>query len=81
MIEEFVAETGSAYGKNILDNFEDYIGKFWLVKPKAAELETLLEDDTFPERLDETGFVEMSTTQSIGEVAEQALQQIRKRNA
>ncbi len=43
MIEEFVAETGSDYGRKILDNFEDYIGRFWLVKPKAAELETLLE--------------------------------------
>ena len=43
MIEEFVGETGSAYGKDILDNFEDYVGRFWLVKPKAAELETLLE--------------------------------------
>ena len=43
MIEEFVTETGSAYGQNILNNFEDYVGKFWLVKPKAAELETLLE--------------------------------------
>ncbi len=43
MIAEYVEETGSAHGKNILDNFEDFIGKFWLVKPKAAELETLLE--------------------------------------
>jgi glutamate synthase (NADPH/NADH) large chain len=43
MLTEYVAETGSAHGKTILDNFEDYLGKFWLVKPKAAELETLLE--------------------------------------
>ncbi|MGM0595149.1 MAG: glutamate synthase large subunit, partial [Pseudomonadota bacterium] len=43
MLKEYVQETGSDYAKNILDNFEDYIGKFWLVKPKAAELETLLE--------------------------------------
>ena len=42
-IEAFVAETGSAHGREILEKFEDYIGKFWLVKPKAAELETLLE--------------------------------------
>jgi glutamate synthase (NADPH/NADH) large chain len=26
----------------LLENFEDYIGKFWLVKPKAADLGTLL---------------------------------------
>jgi glutamate synthase (NADPH/NADH) large chain len=42
-ITEYVTETGSLHGKKILDNFEDYIGRFWLVKPKAAELETLLE--------------------------------------
>ena len=43
MLIEYVSETGSAHGKQILDNFEDYIGKFWLVKPKAAELKNLLE--------------------------------------
>ena len=42
-VAEYVEETGSEHAKNILDKFEDYIGKFWLVKPKAAELETLLE--------------------------------------
>ncbi len=44
VIEEFVAETGSARGQEILDNFMDAAAKFWLVKPKAAELESLLED-------------------------------------
>jgi glutamate synthase (NADPH/NADH) large chain len=43
IITEYVAETGSEHGRKILDHFADYIGKFWLVKPKAAELETLLE--------------------------------------
>ncbi len=42
VIQEFVAETGSAWGQTILDEFEDYIRKFWLVKPKAASLESLL---------------------------------------
>lgn len=42
VIEEFVAETGSAHGQAILDQFEAYIGKFWLVKPKAANLVSLL---------------------------------------
>ncbi len=42
-IEEFVAETGSAWGQHILDNFADYVGKFWLVKPKAAELGSLID--------------------------------------
>ncbi len=33
--------TGSAWSAQILDNFRDYVGKFWLVKPKAASLEAL----------------------------------------
>ncbi len=44
VIEEFVAETGSARGRFILDNFADAMARFWLVKPKAANLESLLED-------------------------------------
>ena len=41
-IREFVAETQSDWGQHILDNFEDYVGKFWLVTPKAADFEKLL---------------------------------------
>ena len=41
-ISEFVAETGSTWGQIILDNFEDYVGKFWLVKPKAADFDQLI---------------------------------------
>ena len=44
VLEEFVRETGSQHGKAILDNFADAVGKFWLVTPKAASLEDLLED-------------------------------------
>ena len=43
-IREFVNETGSAWGEEILDNFPDYVGKFWMVKPKAASLSHLLEN-------------------------------------
>ncbi len=43
LIEEFVQETGSAWGQEILDNFADFVEKFWLVKPKATEIETLLD--------------------------------------
>ncbi len=43
-ILEFVKETGSSWGQHILDNFADYIGKFWMVKPKAANLDSLLEN-------------------------------------
>ena len=42
VIEEFAAETGSRWGEHLLNNFNSYVGKFWLVKPKAANLETLL---------------------------------------
>ena len=41
-IEEFVAETGSSWGQHMLDNFADYVGKFWLVKPKAADFNQLV---------------------------------------
>jgi glutamate synthase (NADPH) large chain len=42
VIDEFTRETGSAWGQELLDNFDDFIGKFWLVKPKAASLGSLL---------------------------------------
>jgi glutamate synthase (NADPH) large chain len=42
VIGEFAEETGSAWGAELLDNFEDYVGKFWLVKPKAADFNQLL---------------------------------------
>ena len=46
VIEEFVLETGSAWGRELLEDFADYVGKFWLVKPKAASLESLLASTT-----------------------------------
>ncbi len=46
VIEEFVIETGSDWGKHILDNYMDFTRKFWLVKPKAASLKMLLNDVT-----------------------------------
>jgi glutamate synthase (NADPH/NADH) large chain len=42
-IEEFVTETGSTRGQTILADFRYYASKFWLVKPKATELESLLD--------------------------------------
>ncbi|TBW51023.1 glutamate synthase large subunit [Marinobacter halodurans] len=42
VIREHVTETQSEWAEHILDNFDDYIGRFWLVKPKAASLRTLL---------------------------------------
>ncbi len=44
LIEKHVAETGSAWGAEILRNFRTYIGRFWIVKPKAASLKSLVEN-------------------------------------
>ena len=43
MVAEFTHETGSSWGQELLENFDDYIHNFWLVKPKAAGLKELLE--------------------------------------
>ena len=43
LIREHVAETGSAWGKEILADFSSLVGRFWRVKPLLAELEDLLE--------------------------------------
>jgi len=42
VLEEYVAETGSARGRAILEDFSDFVRHFWLVKPKAASLGSLL---------------------------------------
>ena len=42
VIESFVVETGSDWGATLLDDFRDYVAKFWLVKPKSASLSGLL---------------------------------------
>ncbi|MCH8532262.1 MAG: glutamate synthase large subunit [Saccharospirillum sp.] len=42
VIARFVDDTHSAWGAELLDNYDDYVGKFWLVKPKAASLSDLL---------------------------------------
>jgi glutamate synthase (NADPH/NADH) large chain len=39
---EYVAETDSAWGGKLLENLDDYLRRFWLVKPKAANLASLL---------------------------------------
>ena len=44
LISDYVADTGSERGKYILENFTDMCEKFWLVKPKALTLESLIED-------------------------------------
>jgi glutamate synthase (NADPH) large chain len=42
VLEEYVEATGSAWGQKLLDEFDEYSRKFWLIKPKAASLASLL---------------------------------------
>lgn len=42
LIKDYVAATGSEWGQHIIDDFRDYVGRFWLVKPKAAEINSLI---------------------------------------
>jgi len=43
MIQLHVELTGSEWGAEILDDFRTWLPKFWLVKPKAAELGSLIQ--------------------------------------
>jgi glutamate synthase (NADPH/NADH) large chain len=44
LIEQHVAETDSVWGAQLINDFRSYIGKFWVVKPKAAAIDSLLEN-------------------------------------
>jgi len=44
LIEAHVRETGSRWGAEILNDFRTFLGRFWLVKPKAAAIDTLIEN-------------------------------------
>ena len=43
LIAQHVELTGSVWGEAILDDYRTFLPKFWLVKPKAAELGSLIE--------------------------------------
>ena len=43
MIEKHTELTGSEWGKEIIDDYLHYQRKFWLVKPKASDVGSLLE--------------------------------------
>jgi len=43
LIAEHVEETGSKWGMTVYDDFFQLVGKFWLIKPKAADIRTLME--------------------------------------
>jgi len=43
LVTEHVAQTGSEWGEMILDDYRTFLPKFWVVKPKATELGSLIE--------------------------------------
>jgi glutamate synthase (NADPH/NADH) large chain len=43
LITAHIEATGSEWGEMILDDYRSFLPKFWLVKPKAAELGSLIE--------------------------------------
>ena len=44
LIEQHVAETESEWGAEILGDFRTFTPKFWVVKPKAASVESLIQN-------------------------------------
>jgi glutamate synthase (NADPH/NADH) large chain len=42
LISEHVAHTNSKWGMEILEDYRTFLPKFWVVKPKAAELSSLI---------------------------------------
>ena len=44
LIEQHVEATDSAWGAQLLNDFRSYIGRFWVVKPKAAAIDSLMEN-------------------------------------
>ena len=43
LLETHIALTGSRWALRVLSDLRDYLGKFWLVKPKAADIATLVQ--------------------------------------
>ena len=42
LLEDHVRETGSSLGNQMVEEFYSLASRFWMVKPKAAELSELL---------------------------------------
>ncbi|MGB1109170.1 MAG: glutamate synthase large subunit [Gammaproteobacteria bacterium] len=42
LLEQYVRETGSDWGASVMDDFDNLLDHFWLVKPKAADFESLV---------------------------------------
>jgi glutamate synthase (NADPH/NADH) large chain len=43
LIGSHIEHTGSVWGRRLIEEFRDFAGKFWLVKPKAASLASLVD--------------------------------------
>ena len=44
LLGQHVTETGSVWAEEIVNDLRSYIGKFWVVKPKAASIDSLIEN-------------------------------------
>jgi glutamate synthase (NADPH) large chain len=44
LLERHVAETGSGWAAEIMNDLRTYLPKFWLVKPKAASIDSLIDN-------------------------------------
>jgi glutamate synthase (NADPH/NADH) large chain len=44
LIQQHVRETASVWGEEILNDLRSFLPKFWVVKPKAAAIDSLLEN-------------------------------------
>jgi glutamate synthase (NADPH/NADH) large chain len=44
LLARHVAETGSLWGTEIVNDLRTYLPKFWVVKPKAASIDSLIEN-------------------------------------
>jgi glutamate synthase (NADPH/NADH) large chain len=44
LLRQHVEYTGSVWAGELLNDLRSFIGHFWLVKPKAASIDTLIED-------------------------------------
>ncbi|HWZ62180.1 MAG TPA: glutamate synthase large subunit [Steroidobacteraceae bacterium] len=44
LLERHIAETGSAWAQEIQNDLRTYLPKFWVVKPKAASIDSLIEN-------------------------------------
>ncbi|HEX4025347.1 MAG TPA: glutamate synthase large subunit [Steroidobacteraceae bacterium] len=44
LIQQHIEHTGSVWAEEILNDLRSFIGRFWLVKPKAASIDSLIED-------------------------------------